>query len=216
MWNGNMAPLVLRCMTDAFLTLAWILDDPPERSKKYVQYGLGQEKLLIEHFEEELKENPDGGDVSLLREMVEFKKAWLNSQQATWATEVNIGYWSGISTRDMAKETGRESMYKFAYTPFSGAAHNMWQHLGIYNVEYCVNPLHKSHLVPVVSEAPWHPDFMYRSAKYLTQTFELFDEKMQISCDVSLPIDFFLKHEFFFEQDHNTSSKPENKADPTI
>src|SRR2546425_12296655 len=28
MWNGHVAPLILRCMTDAYITLAWILDKP--------------------------------------------------------------------------------------------------------------------------------------------------------------------------------------------
>ena len=32
--NGHIAPLILRCMTDAHITLAWILNDPQERAKK--------------------------------------------------------------------------------------------------------------------------------------------------------------------------------------
>ena len=43
MWIGNVAPLILRCMTDAYITLAWILDDRGDRAKKYTEYGLGQE-----------------------------------------------------------------------------------------------------------------------------------------------------------------------------
>ena len=50
-WNGHIAPLILRTMTDAHITLAWILLDPDERSKKYILYGLGQEKLYLEHLE---------------------------------------------------------------------------------------------------------------------------------------------------------------------
>ena len=49
-WNGNIAPLILRSMTDLHITLAWILNEPDETARKYLLYGLGQEKLLIEHY----------------------------------------------------------------------------------------------------------------------------------------------------------------------
>jgi hypothetical protein len=198
MWNGHVAPLILRCMTDAFITLAWILEEPLDRSTKYVHYGLGQEKLYIEYLEHDLQESPDADDDdAAIKEMVRIRKEWLNSQLAEWATEVNVGAWSGMSTREMAKEIGRESLYKFAYVPFSGPAHNMWQHVGIYNMRRCKNALHKYHLVPSIASAPLHPDFMYRSAKYLSQTYELFDEKMNVKSGVPLPVDFFVSHSLF-------------------
>jgi hypothetical protein len=185
-------------MTDAYITLAWILDDPYERSTKYIHYGLGQEKLSIEYLEENLSENPqDDDEKNQLQEMIRIRKSWLNGQLAEWATEVNVGSWSGLSAYDMAREIGRESIYKFAYMPFSGTVHNMWQHVGIYNAEPCLNPLHKYHLAPKVRTAPLHPDFMYRSAKYLSQTYELFDSKLGITSRIPLPIDFFVNHELF-------------------
>ena len=196
-WNGHVAPLFLRCMVDAYITLAWILSKPEERSKKYIEYGLGQEKLFIEFLEEALHEEPDSFDSESIKEMIEARKGWLNAQLADWATEVNVGSWSGMSAREMAKEIGRESIYKHAYVPFSGAAHNMWQHVGIYNVEPCTNPLHKWHVVPKIRRAPAHPDFMYRAAKYISITFELFDEKMEIKCEVTLPDQYFVEHELF-------------------
>ena len=33
-WNGNVAPLILRCMTDAYITFSWILEDIDDRTKK--------------------------------------------------------------------------------------------------------------------------------------------------------------------------------------
>ena len=139
-------------------------------------------------------------------EMIEVRKSWLNAQLADWATEVNVGSWSGMSAREMAQEIGRESIYKHAYVPFSGAAHNMWQHVGIYNVEPCSNPLHKWHVVPKIRRAPVHPDFMYRSTKYISITYELFDEKMGIRSDVPLPDQYFVEHELF-SADHSEGSK---------
>lgn len=51
--NGHVAPLFLRAMTDLHITLAWIMLDLEERSKKYILYGLGEEKLLVEHYRKE-------------------------------------------------------------------------------------------------------------------------------------------------------------------
>ena len=44
-WNGHVAPLILRAMTDAYITLAWIFQEPEKRTDGYVKYGLGQRKL---------------------------------------------------------------------------------------------------------------------------------------------------------------------------
>src|SRR5689334_6996519 len=44
MWTGHVAPLLLRTMTDAYITLAWIWKNPQDRSQKFILYGLGQAK----------------------------------------------------------------------------------------------------------------------------------------------------------------------------
>lgn len=196
-WNGHSAPLFLRCMVDAYINLAWILDDPEKRSELYILYGLGQEKLFIENLEQSLQEDPEGSDAETIQRMIDTRRSWLNGQLAEWATEVNIGSWSGISTREMAIQIGRESIYKHAYVPFSGPVHNMWQHVGVYNVQPCQNPLHKWHLTPKLRHSPVHPDYMYRSAKYMTITFEIFDEKMGIKSETILPLDFLVEHQLF-------------------
>lgn len=204
-WNGHVAPLFLRCMVDAYITLAWIIEDPIERSRKYIHYGLGQEKLFIEYLEEAIRDEPDAHDSESLAQLVEARRTWLNSQLAEWATEVNVGSWSGRSTREMAKDIGRESIYKHAYVPFSGCAHNMWQHIGIYNAETCKNPLHKWHRLPVCEPHPFHPDFMYRSAKYISLTYRLLDEKLGTLCGSPDPEQFFVEHPLFADDDAPTS-----------
>ena len=192
-WNPNVAPLILRAMVDVLITFAWILEDTEDRTKKYLDYGLGQEKLFIEFLEEELRDNPEPDEVERLTEFLEYKRMWLNSQLAEWATIVNVGSWSGISTRDMAKEIDRDSLYKFAYVPYSGAAHSMWQHISVHNIAPCRNPLHNGHLVPKIIEYPISPFFIYSAAKYLSQAYEIFDEKFEIHLDegIKLPLDYF-------------------------
>ena len=184
-------------MIDAYITLSWIIREPVERSEKYVLFGLGQEKLYLEYMKEALREDPESFDAKYMRELIKLREAWLNGQYADWATEVNVGSWSGISVREMAKEIGRESIYKHAYVPFSGPVHNMWQHVGLHNVKQCTNPMHRFHLVPSVMDLPIVLDFMYRSAKYLSLSYEVFDEKFEIECEVTSPEKFVLYHPLF-------------------
>ena len=68
-------------------------------------------------------------------------------------------------------------------------------------MEHCTNPLHKWHLVPKVKRAPADIDFMYRSAKYVSLSYEIFDEKMGVNCDVPLPETMALAHPLFAEED---------------
>lgn len=206
-WNGHAAPLFLRSMTDAYITLAWVLEDLADRSTKYVEYGLGQEKLFISYIEEEIN-NAEPDDAKMLEMMLKARKGWLNSQRADWATDVNLGAWSGVSTRDMAKDIKRESIYRFAYMPFSGVVHNMWQHVSVYNMLRCKNALHKWHLVPTTRDAPFEPDYMYRSAKYLSQSFQLLDSKMATKSEVPLPVEVLVNHKLFSRTSADSEEKP--------
>lgn len=185
-WNGHIAPLILRCMADAQITLAWILKDPIERAKRYVLYGLGQEKLYIEH----LKMGKISGEESEVDQIIQTRENWLNDQRHDALTEVDVGSWSGMNTRDMAEESGCKSLYNYAYLPFSGVVHNMWQHIAVYNLKQCRNPLHKFHKVPTIAEVPPHPDFVYMSSKYVSLSFKAVDEKFALSCKAPYPVDW--------------------------
>ena len=184
-WTGHVAPLVLRCMTDAHITLAWILRDPTKRAKQYILYGLGQEKLQIEHLKAEVDQDDEDS-----QKAIERRESWLNSQRHDFMTEVNVGNWAGLNTREMASDSECESLYKFAYAPFSGAAHNMWQHVSRYNLKPCANPLHKYHQVPTSLEAPTDPYFVLRSAKYLQGTYEIIDKKYDLDIGAEMPLNY--------------------------
>lgn len=188
-WNGHVAPLILRSMTDAHIALSWILKEPNERAKKYILYGLGQEKLYIEHLKSNRTDSEDADEK--IDQMIRVREEWLNSQRSDFLIEVNVGSWAGINTRDMAKEADCEDLYKFAYMPFSGGTHNMWQHISIYNLKQCHNPLHKYHRVPTIFSMKSDPDFVYRSAKYVSKSYRIFDETFNIEIDVPSPVAWF-------------------------
>ncbi len=199
-WNGHIAPLILRSMTDAHITLAWILaGDFQERSRKYILYGLGQEKKLIEHLKSE--DNTD------MDKYIELKEGWLESQRYPFLTEVNLGSWSGTNTRKMAQEADCETLYKFAYEPFSAVAHNMWQHISLYNLEECQNPLHKFHRVPTIADVPLDEDYVFRSAKYISKAFMVVDERFSLTIETELPVDWYIKHLNDLDQEYTKGKR---------
>src|ERR1039458_482222 len=55
LWNGHSAPLFLRAMTDVHITLSWILVDPKARARQYIEHGLGQAVLELEHRKKKLE-----------------------------------------------------------------------------------------------------------------------------------------------------------------
>lgn len=188
-WNPHIAPIILRSMIDAHITFAWILiDDFEKKAKQYILYGLGQEKKLVEHFKNELADNPD------LKDMIEFKEKWIEAQRYPFLTEVNLGSWSGTNTRQMANDIGCESLYKFSFEPFSAIAHNMWQHIEMFNLKKCTNPLHKYHRVPTISNLPLSEDYVYRSSKYLNMSFIAFDKKFNLNIGTPMPKEWYMKN----------------------
>jgi hypothetical protein len=122
-WTGHTAPLVIRAMADVHISLAWVIQEPVTRSRQFIHYGLGQAKLQLEHRKAELKTRER---VSTEEEQyIESLEAWINQQRWTFLTDVNLGSWSGISTRKMAEEAGCLDFCSYVYTPFSACTHSM-------------------------------------------------------------------------------------------
>ena len=189
-WNGHMAPLILRAMTDAYITLSWIFRDPEKRTDSYVKYGLGQQKLWLEHFKAALAEKGEKEPAENI--IVKAVTEKLNTQRFEYLTEVSVGTWSERSTRQMAEEAGCLDFYRMAYTPFSTAVHNMWTHIADYNLRQCRNPLHQFHRVPEDPDLKPDIDYVYRAAKYVTKTFDLFDRETGVSVDTPSSFDSFV------------------------
>lgn len=189
-WNGHIAPIILRAMTDAYITLAWILAAPDTRADQFIKYGLGQRKLWLEHFKADL--TAQGTSDVDNHPMVKAATERLNSERFEHLTEVSVGSWSEQSVRQMADEAGCLDLYRMAYTPFSAAVHNMWHHIADYNLRRCHNPLHQFHRVPVDPELQPDIDYLYRAAKYVEKTFALFDSKTGVHVDAPSALDAFV------------------------
>lgn len=210
-WNGHAAPLFLRAQTDLHITLAWILADLVDRARKYVLHGLGEEKLIIEQYKKELEENPTASNREMMEQLIALKSQWISTQRHEWMVEVNLGHWAHLDTRTMATEANCESLYKFAYKPFSQAAHSMWPHVSIYNCKQCENPLHRYHLIPELLEFGGDVDYLYRSCKDVHRTYEAFVRGFCISLSEPLPLEWWDAY-FTNDEDVDISEEPSEGA----
>lgn len=181
-WNGEIAPILLRSMADNHINLAWVLINPKQNSEEFISHGLGQLKLELEHrkikMEEEgieIKNNP----------YIKSEEDFLNSQKYSFLTEVNLGSWTGNSTRIMAEKANLLDFYNYVYQPFSNCVHSTWGHISKYNNVPSENPFHKYLRHPQILD--FHPDFFYLelTAKYLSKSFKLFDEYFPMEIDKS-------------------------------
>ncbi len=179
-WNVHIAPIILRSMIDNYITLAWILKEPVDRAQKFISFGLGQEKLQIEHRRARLKGKDDKEDP-----LIAIMENWLNTQHYSFLTEVNVGSWSGLTARQMAEQSDCLDFYNHSYAPFSAATHNMWHHVERYNLVRCQNPLHRFHRIPI--DLPIETaeiDYIFRAAKYVDKAFLLFSKFSQVKSKV--------------------------------
>lgn len=66
-------------MTDIHITLSWILLDPTTRARQYIDHGLGQAVLDLEHRKKEM-EHVTGESKEKLEEMIAGQESWINAQ----------------------------------------------------------------------------------------------------------------------------------------
>jgi hypothetical protein len=176
LWNSHSAPLFLRAMADVHITLSWILLDPEARVRQYIDHGLGQAVLELEHRKNRL-ESVDEDSKGSLKQIIRADEAWINVQRWHFLVDVNVGAWSGRNTRQMAEDAGILDFYNYVYTPFSQCAHSTWYHVGRFNSEPSESPLTRQLWVPGIHESSSDPWNLSLSAKYLDKSFNLFDEK---------------------------------------
>lgn len=180
LWNGEIAPILLRSMADNHINLVWILKQPSNRAKEFILHGLGQLKLMLEHRKTQME--ADGLDINE-DPLIKHEEEFINSQRYVFLTEVNLGSWSGVSTRKMAEEAGCLDFYNYVYQPFSSCVHSTWGHISKYNVMISDNPLHRFLYKPIIREFNPDPFYLKLAAKYLDKSFKAFDKTFLIECN---------------------------------
>jgi len=163
-------------MTDVHITVAWILLDARVRARQYIDHGLGQAVLELEHRKKKL-ESADVDSKKMLEEFISAQEAWISAQKWSFLVDVNIGAWSGKPIRVMAEEAGILDFYNYVYTPFSQCAHSTWYHVGRYNSGISESPLTRQLWMPRIADSSSDVWNLHLAAKYLDKTFNVFHEK---------------------------------------
>jgi len=168
-WNWDIAPLFLRPMVELILNMAWIAKEPKGRSRAYIAYGLGQEKLRVEHMKENLS-GMDEEDQAEYADVITNIEKWIAEQRFPFLVEVNVGGWAESQFK-MAQESGEISLYRNCYGPYSGCVHSMWHHVARYNLKGCQNPLHRYHRIANLESLQGDFHTVYLAVKYLHRSF---------------------------------------------
>ena len=58
-----------------------------------------------------------------------------------------------------------------------------------------------------IPRIPLDPDYVYRSAKYIDRSYELFDKTFNITIDTSLPLNWFVEEFNRFIEKQNSKCK---------
>lgn len=191
LWDGHIAPLILRSMVECLVTFRWILLDPVARTGEYIAYGLGQAKLQLSKMQVEIDSAADDESKNRLIAAAKMQEAWILSQRLIQFVDVNLGSWAGASIRKMCEDIGHKDLYDWWFVPHSACAHNMWQHVSIWNTKVCKNPMHQEHRLSYTAMPQLTLDYVHQSVKFFSEMIEDFDKYYGIYIsDVTVLEDF--------------------------
>ena len=167
LWKEEIGRILLRSALDSYFLLIYFKTKATvDEVGKYIDYGLGKEKLLIEH----LKQNAKTDSHKKFFEKIakEFDES-LERDINTMFLNVNIGDWKDFSYRDLAIKIDKKGMYDYIYTPLSEVIHGGWASIRKHSLRPCYNPLHKRHKIPNTSQMRYDTLIVYFALKLMIE-----------------------------------------------
>lgn len=172
-WNGDIGTIILRTICENVINISWILkEDSLKRAKMFIAYGLGQEKLQLEHRKKDIQSR-EATEEEL--QMIELMDDSLNQERYSILTDVNIGSWSDKSVLKIAEESDNINFYHFVFTPFSNSSHGTWNHIMRYNLKISSNPMHNLLKRPIFYDFDPEINYAELAMKYMSKSFGKFD-----------------------------------------
>jgi hypothetical protein len=133
---------ILSPLAETAITFSYLAKlGTPEEFNKFIEYGEGQQKLLMLHLQDNYPDHRslDGLSSEQLADEIEL---WPEM------VEIELGSWSGKDARKLAQEAGLEDLYRLVFTPASSDLHGSWISLKSSNLVRCAEPLHRGHRLP--------------------------------------------------------------------
>lgn len=156
-WSSQFAASTLRQLAEIEIMLTWF-QAHPEDFEKYRDFGLGHEKLAWLHVEDMLS-----GLEELPADLVPVSEKLEDRRRVGPVLDVTVvstaSSFNGLTMRAMAKEVGLDLLYRTVFQVSSSEVHGEWEPVRRENLQQCLNPLHRWHLVPS-TEPPWIHDPM--------------------------------------------------------
>jgi len=191
-WTIHVAPLILRCMTDININLAWISRDAEPRSKQFIRYGLDQAKLNLKHRRSMTAAEGTDNDYS---RYIDAMESWIAMQRIEELVDVNLASWSGKSTRQMAREANCEELYEFDYLPMTKLSHIDWMSIfTLHPISFEGYDSELNHHQGRTSDSMTRPNELYLATKMMIQTFDWYDSAMDLSMNDRLQLKRFRDH----------------------
>jgi hypothetical protein len=153
------AEMGLRAMAEGLIRIRWLLrEDEDPHYQEFISYGLGQEKLRIEHLkrlrDERGLEEDDPANESTNAE-ISAREAWVNEHRYTFLQEVDVGGGThGKDLRKLADESDSGELHRLVFQPLSSTVHGHWNAIGRLNLTRCASPLHGVERLPYEYQRP--------------------------------------------------------------
>ena len=173
LWNSDLSGIILRCMADIQITMEWFNKvGEKEDYESFIVYGLGQQKLNLEHQFSMLSRYEEYEGIEDIEMGLEEAKRALEEQRYTFLLPVDVGKWNK-STRQMAQEADcKEELYDLRFSFHSGTTHGMWHALEQQHLVKCQNSLHKYHRIPNFNGPVMNPITVIEAGNLMTKSLD--------------------------------------------
>jgi Family of unknown function (DUF5677) len=168
MWSSGIARMMLRVMADTQILLTWLIQqNDPAKFQRFRKYSLGKLKLYKLHLEGLASES--GLDAADIEEELADQ---INEEIWEELLPIDVGnVFGATTTRAMADASGLGDLYRLIFNPGSADVHGDWVSLTAYDLNRCVNPLHRFHRLPrFQSDTVLLPGVLGTAAGILTES----------------------------------------------
>jgi hypothetical protein len=145
-WTEDISEIFIRMVLESYIYYRWLeKNGKQEDYEKFYNYGLGQQKLRVEHIKRYLKEQGLSED-DVRQRQIGFD--YLKKHKIPEFVPVNVGNPLDKNLRIIADEADCRELYALIYSPASSAIHGMYDSLDLFYSRTCMNPFHGLHKVP--------------------------------------------------------------------
>jgi hypothetical protein len=173
LWRMPISAILIRCMVENEIRLQWLIKCGKDKDfKEYIEFGLGQEKLLVEHYKR--ISQSDRPDRQMILDDIEQREKWIDSQLYSFLLPVDIGGGAqGRDLRTLAEEADVLDLHRLVYSPLSSYIHGHWNAIARLNLSRCLNPLHGGHYLPELPQRPTSFSCALDAVNYYANCYEL-------------------------------------------